>query len=73
MYDRDWCEQCGEIPPNGSACTCEYRAEDDSDPPCSNKGGHEWEYSGTAYGGDDESYHGEGRCYCVWCGTDGDA
>jgi hypothetical protein len=34
---------------------------------------HEWAYSGTAYGGDDESYHGEGRCYCVYCGADGDA
>lgn len=35
--------------------------------------GHEWSCSGTAYGGDDESYHGEGRCYCSICGADGDA
>lgn len=33
---------------------------------------HEWGYTGTAYGGDDESYHGEGRCYCLRCGLDGD-
>jgi hypothetical protein len=35
--------------------------------------GHRWSYSGTAYGGDDESYHGEGRCLCSHCGADGDA
>ena len=35
--------------------------------------GHEWAYTGTQYGGDDESYHGEGRAYCVHCGKDGDA
>lgn len=35
--------------------------------------GHQWAYTGTAYGGDDESYHGEGRCYCTHCGADGDA
>lgn len=34
---------------------------------------HDWSYTGTAYGGDDESYHGEGRCYCAHCGADGDA
>jgi hypothetical protein len=34
---------------------------------------HEWKYTGTAYGGEDESYGGEGRCYCVYCGADGDA
>lgn len=34
---------------------------------------HEWACTGTEYGGDDESYHGEGRCYCIWCGADGDA
>lgn len=34
---------------------------------------HEWAHTGTEYGGDDESYHGEGRCYCVKCGLDGDA
>lgn len=35
--------------------------------------GHVWAYSGTAYGGDDDRYHGEGRCYCELCGADGDA
>lgn len=34
---------------------------------------HEWACTGSAYGGDDESYHGEGRSYCLRCGTDGDA
>ena len=33
---------------------------------------HKWVYTGTAYGGDDESYHGEGRVYCAHCGKDGD-
>jgi len=35
--------------------------------------GHEWAYTGSAYGGDDASFHGEGRCYCRNCGADGDA
>lgn len=35
--------------------------------------GHEWAYTGTAYGGDDERWHGEGRAYCIHCGKDGDA
>lgn len=34
---------------------------------------HEFVYTGTAYGGDDDSYMGEGRCYCAKCGLDGDA
>lgn len=29
--------------------------------------GHEWACT------DDGSYHGEGRCYCIFCGADGDA
>ncbi|HHV7525119.1 TPA: hypothetical protein ACUNF5_006670 [Burkholderia orbicola] len=40
---------------------------------CSTERGHEWSYSGSAYGGDDDSYFGEGRCYCCHCGADGDA
>jgi hypothetical protein len=40
---------------------------------CSVTTGHRWAYTGTAYGGDDERYHGEGRCYCSHCGADGDA
>lgn len=35
--------------------------------------GHEWAYTGTQYGGDDERWGGEGRCYCIHCGADGDA
>lgn len=46
--------------------------DDDSDA-CSDPGGHSWVYTGTAYGGDDESYFGEGRCYCEFCGAGGDA
>jgi hypothetical protein len=34
---------------------------------------HVWVYTGTEYGGDDERWHGEGRCYCELCGADGDA
>jgi hypothetical protein len=52
-------------------------AFDDDDPPdgplrdrCP---GHEWAYTGTAYGGDDERWGGEGRAYCIHCGADGDA
>lgn len=40
---------------------------------CKGMCGENWVCSGTAYGGDDESYHGEGRCYCMFCGADGDA
>jgi hypothetical protein len=54
---------------------------DDDEPPeeegypgrCSNPEGHKFECTGTAYGGDDERWHGEGRCLCVYCGADGDA
>ena len=34
---------------------------------------HEWVNTGTAYGGDDERYAGEGVCYCAHCGLNGDA
>jgi hypothetical protein len=40
---------------------------------CATERGHRWSYSGTAYGGDESSYGGEGRCYCCLCGADGDA
>lgn len=46
--------------------------DDEDDDACENPGGHKFVCTGTAYGGDDESYHGEGRCYCVYCGKDGD-
>lgn len=52
-------------------------AEDDIDEPVAGGGdpncAHEWAYTGTAYGGDDTRWHGEGRCYCTKCGADGDA
>jgi len=50
--------------------------EDFDDEPgdnCTDAGGHDFQCTGTAYGGDDESYFGEGRCYCIHCGADGDA
>jgi hypothetical protein len=40
---------------------------------CTDPKGHEWEYTGSAYGGDDDRWCGEGRCYCIHCGADGDA
>jgi hypothetical protein len=40
---------------------------------CENERGHSFTHSGTAYGGDDERFGGEGRCYCAHCGADGDA
>lgn len=40
---------------------------------CLARPGEQWIYTGMAYGGDDQSYHGEGRCYCQFCGADGDA
>lgn len=41
---------------------------DADEPSCA----HEWVHTGTAYGGDDERYMGEGRVYCSKCGADGD-
>lgn len=40
---------------------------------CGTEGGHARHITGAAYGGDDDSYHGEGRAYCCLCGADGDA
>lgn len=40
---------------------------------CERTQGHRWSYTGTAYGGDDDRYHGEGRALCSNCGADGDA
>ena len=40
---------------------------------CETEKGHSWSYTGSAYGGDDDSFHGEGRAYCCYCGADGDA
>lgn len=39
---------------------------------CAHTHGHSWTFAGTAYGGEDDSYHGEGRSYCALCGADGD-
>lgn len=47
--------------------------DDDGEPRCSNPGGHEFECTGTQYGGDDERWGGEGRSLCIHCGADGDA
>lgn len=47
--------------------------DDDPNDRCTHPDGHSWVYTGTQYGGDDESYFGEGRCYCEFCGADGDA
>jgi hypothetical protein len=49
--------------------------DDDDGPPdrCTSPTGHQWSYSGTAYGGDDARYHGEGVVRCIHCGADGDA
>ena len=51
----------------------ELPVDDDGEPRCTNPKGHEWAYTGTQYGGDDNRWHGEGRCYCIHCGADGDA
>lgn len=69
---EEWCDGCGCNP-----CDCAnnhlYAGGDDYPPPCTNPGGHDFQCTGTAYGGDDERWHGEGRCLCVYCGADGDA
>lgn len=54
-----------------------YFPDDDEDPDpeedgCTNPEGHEWTFTGTSYGGEDSRWFGEGRCYCRWCGADGD-
>lgn len=40
---------------------------------CETTRGHQWSHTGTAYGGEDASFHGEGRVYCFFCNADGDA
>ena len=40
---------------------------------CNVTRGHRFAFTGTAYGGDDERWGGEGRSYCAYCGADGDA
>jgi hypothetical protein len=46
--------------------------EDEPEDRCTNPGGHEFECTGTAYGGDDARWFGEGRSFCIYCGADGD-
>jgi hypothetical protein len=40
---------------------------------CARTRRHRWLCSGTAYGGDDPRWMGEGRMLCAYCGADGDA
>lgn len=47
--------------------------EDEEPGGCTHPRGHSFVFTGTAYGGDDDSYMGEGRSYCEHCGADGDA
>ncbi|MFW5958314.1 MAG: hypothetical protein ACOCQ0_04075, partial [Desulfosalsimonas sp.] len=71
-----WIFVCSkEDPEAGKAAgrqAAEQIAETDPDA-CSNPGGHEFISTGTADGGDDERWMGEGRCFCIHCGADGDA
>jgi hypothetical protein len=62
------CNDCGEYLYGDFA---EGEREDCGDG-CTNPGGHKFECTGTQYGGEDERWHGEGRCLCVHCGADGD-
>jgi hypothetical protein len=73
--DLRWDEFCEEASDaHGGIATPEgdFWAEKYEEEPEEETCAHEWGYSGTAYGGDDERWHGEGRCYCVHCGADGD-
>lgn len=40
---------------------------------CETEIGHQYVNTGSHCDGDDESFGGEGRCYCSLCGADGDA
>lgn len=74
MPHREWtCEHCRAVNSHLDAeCQfCEPERPEDDEP--GSDCAHEWAYTGTAYGGDDHSYFGEGRCYCIHCGADGDA
>lgn len=68
-----------ENPHHGDVVILQLGTPDEADEPEGDPGqrgpcpGHKWVYTGTAYGGDDTSYHGEGRAYCEHCGADGDA
>lgn len=62
-------------PADGDAASPPAVADDDGSypPPCSDPGGHKFEGTGTAYGGEDDRWGGEGRMLCIHCGADGDA
>lgn len=69
MRDEDGeplCDGCAGVEPEEDDPLMDYP------PRCTNPGGHKFVHTGTAYGGDDTSYFGEGRCYCAYCGLDGD-
>lgn len=66
---KEWMEAGGL---EGMAKAAEEADPDPEADKCPGPHGHKWAYTGTAYGGDDESYMGEGRAYCVYCGADGD-
>jgi hypothetical protein len=71
----EWCECIVGDDLSREALALLQQDEDYSDDGdrCTSPSGHTWAFTGTAYGGDDESYRGEGRCYCTHCGADGDA
>lgn len=52
-----------------------YGIEQDADEPdlYGSDCDHTWHCDGTAYGGDNPAYFGEGRMICTKCGADGDA
>lgn len=69
-----YCNVCTQTPDDrGDARALVADLEPDDPDACTNPDGHEFEHTGTAYGGDDPRWHGEGRCYCIHCGADGDA
>jgi hypothetical protein len=75
------CPKCGAISHNPHDIEQRYCArchvfvddEPEIEPIDVDNCAHEWAYTGTIYGGDDDRWHGEGRCFCIWCGADGDA
>jgi len=64
--EADTAQHCGEC---GAYL---YGPQEEPEEGCTHPGGHKFECTGTQYGGDDERWHGEGRCLCIHCGADGD-
>lgn len=73
LYEETSEEQANAPGRECGACYLVRSEEDATGDRCTDPGGHRWAYTGTQYGGDDERWHGEGRCYCAHCGADGDA